>query len=271
LCDIDFPRTLKLHLKNGRLFDSSRPSDAIEDSSRVTKVLVSDTYMEIFKESKLEKRNDDFWHIPIGVIKDFHSESFLTKEKPFIITAYKDINFAAMLIRVAPGSDKNFVQTSLTGLWHRFYPEKELSFQWVDDLLAAEYRKESKLRNVFYIFTFLAIVLACLGLFGLVTLTLEKRMKEIGIRKVLGASVVAISALVSKDFLQLVLIAVFLASPTAWFFLNKWLQHYPYRVEMYWWIFPLAAAIMLITTMLTISFKTIKAALANPIRSIRIE
>jgi putative ABC transport system permease protein len=270
-CDIDFPRTLKLHLKDGRLFDSNRPADAIADSSRVTKVLVSDTYMEIFKDAALEKRNDDFWHIPIGVIKDFHNESFLTREKPFIITAQTDINFGAMLIRVAPGANINHVQTSLAGLWQRFYPEKDLSFHWVDDLLAAEYRKESKLTNVFYIFTLLAIVLACLGLFGLVALTLEKRTKEIGIRKVLGASVGAISALVSKDFLQLVVMAILLGSPLAWYILNKWLQHYPYRVDIYWWTFILASAILLITTMLTIGFKTIKAALANPVKSMRTE
>jgi putative ABC transport system permease protein len=269
-CDLDFPRTLKLHLKSGRFFDPNRPSDGMSDSSRYTKVLLSDAFADIFKESQLDQPVPDFMHIPIGIVKDFHSQSFLTREKPFIITADKDINRAAMLIRVTPGSN-NRVITSLTGLWKRFYPEQNLSFNWVDDLLAAEYRKENKLSNIFNIFTLLAIFLACLGLFGLVTFTLEKRTKEIGIRKVLGASVSSISALISKDFLKLVTIAIFLASPIAWYFLNKWLQHYPYRVNVYWWIFLLAAAAILITTIITISFKTIKAALANPVKSLRTE
>ncbi len=269
-CDIDFPRTLKLHLKSGRFFDANRPSDIIADSLHYTKVLISDAFAGIFKEAQLDKPDADFVNIPIGIIQDFHSESFLNKEKPFIINAYKDLGWSAMLIRVTPGAN-NRVTASLTELWKRYYPGQVLSFNWVDDLLAGEYAKESKLSNIFNIFTFLAIFLACLGLFGLVTFTLEKRMKEIGIRKVLGASVSSISALISKDFLKLVTIAAFLASPIAWYFLNTWLQHYPYRVDVYWWVFVLAAAAVLVTTLATISFKTIKAALANPVKSLRTE
>jgi len=269
-CDLDFAQTLKIHLNSGRLFDPNRPSDAIADSLRYVKVLVSDSYAEIFKDSRLDKPNPDFMHIPIGTIKDFHSENFLEKEKPFIITAYKDLKWAAMLIRVTPGSNARVVN-ALSGLWKKFYPEKDLTLSWVDDLLAAEYRKENKLSDMFNLFTSLAIFLACLGLFGLVTFTLEKRMKEIGIRKVLGASVGSISVLVSRDFLKLVAIAAIIASPAAWYFLNKWLQNYPYRIEVYWWIFIFAAIAILGITVLTISYKTIKAALSNPVKSLRTE
>lgn len=270
-CDLDFPRTLKLHLKGGRFFDPNRLTDGIEDSSHYTKVLLSDTYMDAFKEeSQLERPDPSFRRIPIGIIEDFHSESFLKKGSPFVIYGYKNLQWSAMLIRVTPGSN-NRVVTSFGKLWKRYYPEQNLSFSWVDDLLAAEYSKENKLSNIFNIFTFLAIFLACLGLFGLVTFTLEKRMKEIGIRKVLGASVSSISALISKDFLQLVTIAILLASPGAWYFLNKWLQHYPYRIDVYWWIFIVAAVALLITTMVTISFQIIKVALVNPVKSLRTE
>ena len=115
------------------------------------------------------------------------------------------------------------------------------------------------------------MLLACLGLFGLVTFTLEKRMKEIGIRKILGASVGAISTLVSKDFLKLVLLAMVIATPVAWYFLNKWLQYYPYRINVYWWIFALAALLMFVVTIATLSVKTVKAAMANPVKSLRSE
>lgn len=270
-CDIDFPRTVKLNLKSGSFFDPKRVSGGLKDSSRYTKVLLSDTYADVFKEkSELNKPVPDFMHIPIGIIQDFHSQNFLTKEKPFIITAYNDLTWAAMLIRVTPGSN-NRVIMSLTELWKRYYPENNLSYNWVDDLLAAEYRRENKLSTIFNIFTFIAIFLACLGLFGMVTVTLEKRMKEIGIRKVLGAPVSSIAALVSKDFLKLVVIAILFASPLAWYFLNKWLQQYPYRISVYWWIFILAAVVILIITIITISLKTVKAALANPVISLRTE
>ncbi|HWB26182.1 MAG TPA: FtsX-like permease family protein [Chitinophagaceae bacterium] len=270
-CDADFPGTLKLHLKSGRFFDPNRPSDATEDSLRYTKVLLSDTYVNIFKdESRLDRPVADYMHIPIGIVKDFHNESFLKREKPFIITAYKDIKWSAMLIRVTPGTN-NRVITSLQKLWKQYYPAKTLSFNWVDDLLASEYRKESRLSNIFNIFTSLAILLACLGLFGLVTFTIEKRMKEIGIRKVLGASVASVSGLISKDFLTLLALGILIASPVAWYCLNRWLENYPYRINVYWWIFGLAAILMTVITLATLSFKTIKAAMANPVKSLRSE
>ncbi|HVX49480.1 MAG TPA: FtsX-like permease family protein [Chitinophagaceae bacterium] len=270
-CDVDFPKTLKLHLKSGRFFDPGRPSDDSEDSARYTKVILSDTYADLFKEtSQLGKPNPDFMHIPIGIIKDFHNESFLKRESPFIITAHKNMNYAAMLIRVTPGTNSRVI-ISLQKLWKQYYPATTLSFNWVDDLLTSEYRKESRLGNIFNIFTSLAIVLACLGLFGLVTFTLEKRMKEIGIRKVLGASVASISGLISKDFLKLLALGTLIAAPVAWYFLNKWLENYPYRINVYWWIFALSAILMAVITLATLSFKTIKAAMANPVKSLRSE
>ncbi len=270
-CDLDFPATLKLHLKDGRFFDPANASDTSSSKGHeYTKVLVSDSYMDDFKVAKLDRPDEDFRHIPIGVIQGFHNESFLEKEKPFIITAYADEKWATMLIRVAPGTDKRII-ASIQKLWKQFYPQKTFTFNWVDDLLAAQYRSESRLSNIFNIFTLLAVLLACLGLFGLVTFTLEKRMKEIGIRKILGASVGAISTLVANDFLKLVLLAMVIATPVAWYFLNKWLQYYPYRINVYWWIFALAALLMFVVTIATLSVKTVKAAMANPVKSLRSE
>jgi len=270
-CDFDFPTTLKLHLKSGRFFDASRPADATDPLGRqYSKVLVSDSYVDIFKVSQLDKPIEDFRHIPIGVIQGFHNESFLEKANPFIISAYKNNNYGGMLIRVTPGAE-NHVVASLRQIWKRYYTAQNLSYNRVEDLLAAQYRNESKLSNIFNIFTLLAVALACLGLFGVVTFTLEKRMKEIGIRKILGASVGAISTMISKDFLKLVFLAMVIASPVAWYFLNRWLQYYPYRINVYWWIFVLAALLMLIITIATLSVKTVKVALANPVKSLRSE
>lgn len=266
--DLDFPRTLKLHLKSGRFFDPNRPTDTGRDSLNYTKVLVSDMYASIFKGTELDKHNEDWMHIPIGIIEDFHNESLLEKEKPFIITAYRNPNYGAMLIRVIPGSEKRVMGTLLK-VWKQYYPAQNFSFNWVDDLLAAQYRNENRLSTLFNVFTSLAIFLACLGLFGLVTFMIETRVKEIGIRKVLGASVGSISGLISKAFLKLVIIAIFIASPIAWYFLNQWLQDYPYRIDVYWWIFVSAAAITLVIAAVTLSFQTIRAALANPVKSLR--
>lgn len=268
-CDLDFPATLKLHLEAGRFFDPKRPAEAVADSLHYKKVLLSKSFEDAFQQS-LDKAVPDFSHMPIGIVKGFHYESFLNREKPFIIQPSNDFGYSAMVIRVISGSDSQ-VAASLKQLWKQYYPAKTLTFNWVDDLLTSAYRKENKLGNIFNIFTCLAIFLACLGLFGLVTFTLERRMKEIGIRKVLGASVGSISALISKDFVSLVVIAALVASPVAWYFLNSWLQAYPYRVEVYWWIFVLGAVLMVIITLSTVSVKTIKAALANPVKSLRSE
>lgn len=266
-CDLDFPATLKLHVESGRFFDPRRPAEAAADSLHFKKVLLSKSFEDAFQQP-LNKAVPDFGHIPIGVVKDFHYESFLNKEKPFIIAPSEDFSYSAMIIRVTPGAG-NHVTASLEQLWKKYYPAKTLTFNWVDDLLAIAYSKENKLGNIFNVFTCLAIFLACLGLFGLVTFTLERRMKEIGIRKVLGASVASISMLISRDFISLVVLAMLVASPIAWYFLNNWLQAYPYRVDVYWWIFALAIALMVIITLATLSFKTIKAALANPVKSLR--
>lgn len=268
--DVDFPKTLKLHLKSGRLFDPTRPTDAGRDSLNYTKVLVSDMYASIFKATQVDKPVEAFMHVPIGIIENFHNESLLEKEKPFIITASSNPTYGAMLIRITPDSEMR-VTTALWQLWKQYYPAQHLSYNLVDDLLAAQYRKENRLSTLFNVFTSLTIFLACLGLFGLVTFMIETRMKEIGIRKVLGASVGSISGLISKAFLKLVIIAIFIASPIAWYFLNQWLQDYPYRIDIYWWVFVLAAATTLVIAAGTLSFQTIKAALANPVKSLRNE
>ena len=133
------------------------------------------------------------------------------------------------------------------------------------------YRSEDKLKTLLWIFTGIAIVVGCLGLFGLAAYTAERRKKEVGIRKVLGASTQSVTMLLSRDFIKLVIISLVIASPIAWYFMNEWLQDFAYRVSISWWIFLLAAVITLSIAFVTVSFQAIRAAIANPVKSLRTE
>jgi putative ABC transport system permease protein len=141
----------------------------------------------------------------------------------------------------------------------------------MDDMFNKTYSAEQKTGTILNIFSVLIILVACLGLFGLVTYTAEQRTKEIGIRKVLGASVSQITQMLSKEFVKLVLIASLIAFPVAWWAMNKWLQSFAYRITVSWWIFVVAGLIALLIALVTVSFKAIKAAVANPVKSLRTE
>jgi putative ABC transport system permease protein len=133
------------------------------------------------------------------------------------------------------------------------------------------YRSEDKLKSLLGIFTTMAIFVGCLGLFGLAAYSAERRRKEVGIRKVLGASTQGVVLLLSKDFVKLVVISLLIASPVAWYFMNKWLRDFAYRIHISWWIFIVAAALTILIALLTVSFQAIKAAVANPVKSLRSE
>ena len=155
--------------------------------------------------------------------------------------------------------------------WKAMAPGMPFSYRFLDESFDEMYRGEQRVGEVAITFAVLAIIIACLGLFGLVTYAAEQRIKEIGIRKVLGASVQGIVQLLSKDFIRLVLIAFVIAAPVSWYFMNKWLEDFSYRVGMHWWVFVLAGSIALLIALVTISFQAIKAALANPVKNLRTE
>ena len=155
--------------------------------------------------------------------------------------------------------------------WNGFETGYPIDYQFVDASFGAMYKEEQKLSSLLWIFTLLAIFIACIGAFGLVTYATEQRQKEIGIRKVLGASVPGIVALLSKDFLKLVFVALIVASPLAWYLMNSWLDDFAYRVDIQWWVFALAGALALLIAFLTVSFQSIRAAIANPVKALRTE
>ena len=281
--DLDLAKTLGLHLKSGRLLDKTFSTDAMsqdslmqmdsakyvaaasQQSSIITsytaKVLHINTLNETMKNAQTK---------PVGIVEDFNNESLKDAMEPTIIIADNVPNYGGMLIRITPGSEKQVI-ASVNKLWRQFYPEKLLDIKYVDDMLANQYKAESKLQQLFTFFSGLSMFLAALGIFGLIVQATTQRVKEIGIRKVLGASVNSIVRLFSIDFLKLIIIAIVIASPIAWWSMNKWLLDFAYRIHINWWVFAIAGFIAIFIALLTISFQAIKAAFTNPVKSLRTE
>jgi ABC-type antimicrobial peptide transport system permease subunit len=155
--------------------------------------------------------------------------------------------------------------------FHTLEPDNTTAASWVTENTARWYAKEERLSSIFFTASYTAMLLSCLGLFAIVTLIVEQRRKEIGVRKVLGASVPSVTGLLAKDFLVLVLVAFLISTPISWYFLDKWLQNFVYRTELSWWIFPLAGVVTLLIALLTVGIQTVRAALANPVRALRSE
>jgi len=204
----------------------------------------------------------------IGVIKDFHFRSLHERISPLLMALAPD---QGTLIVKLKTKDIAGLTAMLKNRWTEFGAEEPLAYSFLDERYNNTYKAEQKIGMILGIFAGLTIFVACLGLFGLARFTAEQRTKEIGIRKVLGSSVTGIVNLLSLDFLKLVFVAVIIASPIAWFIMNKWLQDFAYRINISWWIFFVAAFLAVLVTILTISYQAIKAALANPVKSLRTE
>ncbi|MXV13981.1 ABC transporter permease [Hufsiella ginkgonis] len=281
--DVDLPATLKLQLADGRLFDRARPTDALnadslqrkewtefEEAGKTQPALVTAYTARLLGINKMNEPVPGLRGIPIGVVKDFHNESLHHSLMPCLIQAHRDQQYGNLLVRVRPGTHAQVLK-GINRLWAKFYPEKTIEYNWVSDQLDEQYRAESKLEQLFTFFSLLVLFLACLGLFGLAAFTAEQRVKEIGIRKTLGATVLQVTGLLSGDFLKLVVLAIVIASPVGWYLMNLWLQDFAYRIELQWWMFGLAGFIALLISLFTVSFQSVKAALANPVDALRTE
>ena len=159
----------------------------------------------------------------------------------------------------------------MEGIYEKYDREKPFEFSFMDEAFDAQYKAEDRLSKILNVFTAFAVLIASLGLFGLATFMAVRRTKEIGVRKVLGASVQNITLLLSKDFIKLVLLAIVIASPISWWAVNSWLQNFAYRVNIEWWMFGVAGLFGLLIALFTVSFQAVKAAIANPSRSLRSE
>ncbi|CCH51941.1 Macrolide export ATP-binding/permease protein macB [Fibrisoma limi BUZ 3] len=203
----------------------------------------------------------------IGVVKDFHFDPLEQPLEPLII----DIDvprFTVFAVNVLPDRMPETI-AHLRKQWESFFPERPFEYAFLDETLDNLYRTQEQQGQLLGLFAGLAIFISCLGLFGLVAYSTVQRTKEIGVRKVLGASVASIVTLLSTDFLKLVVIAILIASPVAWYFMNQWLQDFAYKIGIQWWVFALAGLLAIGIALLTVSFQSVKAALMNPVKSLR--
>jgi putative ABC transport system permease protein len=206
----------------------------------------------------------------IGIAKDFHYRSLQEAIQPLAFRVLNPGFYNMISVNVAADHLQQTVAT-LGERWQQLAPQRPFQYTFVDEDFAKLYSSEDRFQKVFLYFGLLAIFISCLGLLGLAAYSTIQRTKEIGIRKVLGASVSTIVGLLSKEFLKLVIIALLIASPIAWFAMHSWLQDFAYRTTIAWWVFPLAAAAAVLITLMTVGFHSIKAAIADPVDSLRTE
>jgi ABC-type antimicrobial peptide transport system permease subunit len=260
----DFVKTMQAEMIQGRDFsnDFSDSANYLINESALKKIGYKDPIGKALT----------FWGVKgtiIGVLKDFHFNSLHVPIEPLIIRLTK-ATWGSALIRTEAGKTQVALE-GLEKLHQELNPEFPFSHQFANEEYGSLYKSEQLVLKLSKYFASLAIFISCLGLLGLVIFTVEQRTKEIGIRKVLGASIMSIFTLLSKDLLKLVFISLVIAIPVAWWATNEWLQAFAYRVDIGWWVFIIAGLLAIIIALVTISFQAIKAALANPVKSLRSE
>ncbi|GAB3494847.1 ABC transporter permease [Spirosoma knui] len=263
--DYDFTKTLKISLK-GRDFSPAYGMDSVS-------YLINQTAARRIGYEDPIGKPLTLWGKPgtiIGVLDDFHQHSLHIAIEPMIIKLSPDLTNQNIIVRTQPGQTKQAL-ASLETVCRELNPKFPFSYKFSDDEFQKLYHSETVVGTLANYFAFLAIFISCLGLFGLATFTAEQRTKEIGVRKVLGASVPSIVTLLSRDFLKLVLLAIIIASPLAWYAMSQWMQGYEYKVGIEWWVFIVAGVLAIGIALLTVSFQSIKAALMNPVKSLKAE
>jgi putative ABC transport system permease protein len=207
----------------------------------------------------------------IGIVKDFHLQSLHEKVAPLILTISPESYFTDNIVVKLTGTNISESIASIESQLKEIAPNRPFEFFFLNDAFDKLYQKEKRVSSLFQYFSILAIIIACLGLLGIVAFATAQRLKEIGIRKVLGASVIGIVELLTTSFLKLVLTAIVISVPLAWLLMSKWLEDFAYRITMHWWIFLVAGTTAMLIAILTICYQAIKAAIANPVKSLRTE
>jgi putative ABC transport system permease protein len=276
--DASFIQTMQIPILRGKSFLPENTSDTNNS------ILVNETLVKEYGiKDPIGKRFGKYSQQIIGVTEDFNYESLHTKVKPLVLSLKydtiarqsNDVSFASspqprVSVRMKGGNIQHNVSI-LKKAWLAVTPNQDFEYHFLDERLAAAYEEEQKSATVVKIASGLSIFIACMGLFGLATLTVTRRTKEIGIRKVLGANPFQLVRLLSSDFLLLVLIASLIAFPIAWWAMQKWLSDFAYRTNIAWWVFALGAMASIIVALVTISTQSIKAAMMNPAESLRTE
>ena len=276
MVDHDFLPTLGVKLVAGRLFSADFPADTlysfVVNEETVKEFGFASPEDAIGKWLAADWNGQNFRFTIIGVVKDFHFKDLHETIEPFAFRYFNDVDagFNYMIAHSAGGNIKQSLST-LESAWKKLNPNEPFEYSFLDQDFQKNYDAETRQARLINYFTLIAIIISCLGLFGLATFTAEQRTKEIGIRKVLGASVFGVVGLLSKDFLKLVVLAVIIASPLSFYAMNKWLQNFAYQTSITWQVFAITALIAVLIAFVTISFQAIKAAIANPVRSLRTE
>ncbi len=262
----DFVKTMNLQLQSGRDFSKDFGTDSagfLLNETAVKKIGFKNAVGKTITWGNHRGR-------VIGVLKDFHFNSMHEAIEPLIMRLDENWNWGTILVRIKAGKTKEAI-ADLQKICKELNPKFPFTYQFSDLEYAKLYTSEAVVSKLANIFAFLAIFISCLGLFGLATFTAEQRTKEIGVRKVLGASVPNIISLLSTNFLKPVILAFFIAFPVAWYVMSNWLRSYAYKIDIGWWMFALAGLLTVCIAMLTVSYQSIKAAVANPVKSLRTE
>ncbi|MFK7749480.1 MAG: ABC transporter permease, partial [Kordia sp.] len=262
-----FFETTGIEIIEGRGF--SKNSDADSSATLISKSLAK----MMGTDSAIGKRitqGNNFNNEVIGVVEDYLYGDMFGTSDPVLFFNYPN-NTQFMYIKIKKNSAVNQALAAIEMVLKKHLPAYPFDYEFVDEAFDAKFKNEQFIGQLSQVFGILAILISCLGLFGLTAYTAEQRRKEIGVRKVLGASVSDIVKLLSKDFLKLVIISIVIAIPIAWYFMNNWLQGYTYRIEISWWVFAIAGFSAIVIAMLTVSFQAIKAAISNPVNSLRSE
>ncbi|WP_266368351.1 ABC transporter permease [Tellurirhabdus rosea] len=262
--------TLGMRMKLGRNFSAAFPTDS-------SAVIINESAARAFgwgsralghTLSRSDNEGRTATYRVIGIVEDFHFKSLHERIAPLVMTLGG--NSGSVIVKVKTPEMAGLL-ADLQKQWAAFGIDAPLEYAFLDESFQATYVAEQQTGTILGVFAGLTILVACLGLFGLATFTAEQRRKEIGVRKVLGASVTGVVALLSRDFLKLVLVAIVIASPVAWYAMNWWLQDFAYKINIEWWVFVVAGLLAVAIALLTVSFQSIKAALMNPVKSLRTE
>lgn len=261
-----YQKVFNLKMAEGRWFAENNTADE-------QNVILNEAAVRKFKLRKpvvgQRFHFQDLKGVVMGVVRDFHFKSLHEEISPLVLFNKSGWR-SGIYVKIVPGKEADAIK-AIQRIWTELVPSRPLEYTFLDETFDRLYKTEARTATLFNAFALVAVLISCLGLFGLATFTAEMRTKEIGIRKVLGASVVSLMTLLSTDFLKLVLIAIVVAIPIGYYFMHSWLQSFAYKIDLAWWLFALAGLLAVIVALLTISFQSAKAALTNPVKSLRNE
>jgi putative ABC transport system permease protein len=264
--DPDYTKIVKLNILQGRWFIPGNPADKRNAILNETAAKAFNLHKPYVGQRFISR--GDTGQV-IGVVKDFNYKSMHEKVAPAIFKNHQNyVN--TFLVGIAPGKQAETIK-KIEAVWGKYFTGEPVNYTFLDQEFDKLYKDDAKSSGLMSVFAIVAVIISSLGLFGLAAFTAEQRSKEIGIRKVLGATVSGLVTLLSRDFIILVLAALLIAAPLAGWMMGKWLENFAYRINISWWVYPAAGVIAIAIAFITVSFQAVKAAMANPVKSLRSE